>query len=77
MTELTIIYVLMFVIAVLIPLFTVLAKDGAYLFREIKKALDDGVISDIEIERILEGVGRLLTSVVRIIEAILRKLGKL
>jgi len=70
-------YILLFVVSVLIPLSIGLAKDGAYLYRETKKALADGVISDIEMERILEGVGRFLTSIVRLGEAVLRKLGKM
>jgi len=77
MDELTIIYILIFVVTVLIPLFGVLAKDGAYLYREIKKALEDDKLTNDEIDRILNGVGRLLTSIVRMLEAILMKLGRM
>lgn len=77
MNELTIIYVLAFIIAVLIPLFGVLAKDGAKLFRDIKEALNDGKLSDTEIDLILADTGILLSSIVKLIEAILIRLGRM
>jgi hypothetical protein len=73
MDELQIIYILTFIVAVIIPLFGVLAKDGAYLYREVKKAMEDGKLTEDEIDRILLGVGRLLRSIVRLIEAIVLK----
>lgn len=72
MDESTIIYTLTFIIMVVIPLISILAKDGTKLFRGVKKALADGKLTDEEIDLILADTGVVLRSLVRLIEKIFK-----
>jgi len=73
MDELTIIYLLTFVIVILLPLITVLIKDGANLYRSVRTALEDDKLTNEEIDEILAKTGVMLRSIVRLIEAMYLK----
>ncbi len=69
--------ILLTLLFVLMPLFVFLAKDGAKLYRDIRDALKDGELSSAEIDLIIADTGVVLRSIVRLIEAVLLKLGKM
>lgn len=69
--------VLLTLLVFLMPLFMLLAKDGAKLYRDIRDALKDGELSSAEIDLIIADTGVVLRSIVRLIEAVLLKLGKM
>lgn len=73
MDSTTIIYILSLVVAVILPLGGVLAKDGAKLYRDVREALKDGRLSDDEIDLILADTGVVLRSIVRLMEKIFVK----
>ncbi len=70
MNELTIIFILSFVIVVLLPLLGLLAKDVTTLIKRVKDASKDGIITKDEVDDIVKDVGAVLRSIVRLFEAV-------
>jgi len=59
---------LIFVTAFIIPLFSILTKDGVKLYKSIRDGLEDGKLTNEEIDLIVKNTGVVLRSIVRLVE---------
>ncbi len=73
MIDISTLNILITLLVVITPLFGLLAKDGAILFRNVKKAMEDGKLTDDEIDLILKDAGVILRSIVRLVEKFITK----